>query len=94
MTGGMAFVYDKKNTFEKFANPASIIWQGIETDYWKKFLKDVLNKFRKETNSEIAKKILNNYENELIYFKQICPVEMLDKLDHPITNKAFKKKAS
>ena len=94
MTGGMAFVYDKKNTFEKFANPASIIWQGIETDYWKKFLEDVLNKFRKETNSEIAKKILNNYENELKYFKQICPVEMLDKLDHPITNKAFKKKAS
>ena len=57
-----------------------------------KILEDVLNKFRKETNSEIAKKILNNYENELKYFKQICPVEMLDKLDHPITNKALKKK--
>ena len=94
MTGGMAFVYDIKNTFENFANPASIIWQTIETDYWKNYLKDVLNKFSKETNSKIAKKILDNYEIELKYFKQICPVEMLDKLDHPITNKVYKKKAS
>ena len=23
MTGGMAFIYDEKNVFEKFANPAS-----------------------------------------------------------------------
>ena len=29
MTGGMAFVYDEKNTFENFANPASIIWQEV-----------------------------------------------------------------
>ena len=41
MTGGMAFVYDAKNTFENFVNPASIIWQEVETDYWKKFLKKV-----------------------------------------------------
>ena len=62
MTGGMAFVYDEKNTFEDFANPASIIWQEVETDYWKKFLKDSLNTFVKETNSKIAKKILNDFE--------------------------------
>ena len=94
MTGGMAFVYDEKNTFQNFANPASIIWQEIETDYWKSFLKENLNNFSKETNSKIAKKILNNFENELKYFKQICPIEMLDKLDHPLTNKVYKKKAS
>ena len=27
MTGGMAFIYDEKNEFQNFANPASIIWQ-------------------------------------------------------------------
>ena len=32
MTGGMAFIYDEKNTFENYANPSSIIWQKIETD--------------------------------------------------------------
>ena len=40
MTGGMAFIYDEKNEFENFANPTSIIWQSIETDHWKKFLKE------------------------------------------------------
>ena len=36
MTGGMAFIYDEKNEFENFVNPASIIWQSVETEYWKK----------------------------------------------------------
>ena len=94
MTGGMAFVYDKKDTFENFANPSSIIWQEIETDYWKKFLKEHLNSFFKETNSKIAKKILENFEVELKNFKQICPIEMLDKLDNPITLKPTIKKVS
>ena len=43
MTGGMAFVYDEKNTLKILLNPASIIWQEVETDYWKYFLKDSLN---------------------------------------------------
>ena len=37
MTGGMAFVYDPKDNFQDYANPQSIIWQAVETDYWKDF---------------------------------------------------------
>ena len=48
------------------------------------YLKDNLNNFLKETNSKIAKKILSNYNAELKNFIQVCPVEMLDKLDNPI----------
>ncbi len=94
MTGGMAFVYDEKNNFESFANPNSIIWQEVETDYWKKFLKINLEEFLKETNSKIAEKILLNFEIEQKKFKQICPIEMLDKLDNPITMETNNKKAS
>ncbi len=93
MTGGMAFVYDKKNNFENYVNPGSIIWQGVETDYWKKFLKDNLDQFNKETNSKVAKKILDNYDSELKNFKQICPIEMLDKIKNPISLKPYIKKA-
>ena len=94
MTGGMAFVYDAKDEFENFANPTSIIWQQVETAFWKSFLKDTLNEFLKETNSVVAKKILENFEIELKNFKQICPIEMLDKLDNPITLKSTIKKVS
>ncbi len=48
----------------------------------------------KETNSVIAKKILSNYEKEILNFKQVCPIEMLDKLDNPITLKLEIKKVS
>ncbi|MBD1172281.1 glutamate synthase large subunit [Pelagibacterales bacterium SAG-MED05] len=94
MTGGMAFVYDKKNNFESYVNPSSIIWQSIETEYWKNFLKENIKDFFKETSSLIAKKILENFEMEIKKFKQVCPIEMLDKLDNPITLKSKIKKAS
>ncbi len=94
MTGGMGFVYDEKNNFESYVNPSSIIWQSIETEYWKKFLKENLKDFFKETNSLVTKKILENFEMEIKKFKQVCPIEMLDKLDNPITLKSKIKKAS
>ena len=92
MTGGMAFVYDKENNFENYVNSSSIIWQSVETDYWKDFLKNNIKNFVTETQSSFANKILNDYEKELKYFKQVCPIEMLDKLDNPITLKPTIKK--
>ena len=94
MTGGMAFIYDVEKNFEDYANPSSIIWQPIETEYWKNYLKNSLSEFCKETKSSVAKVILNNFELELKNFKQVCPIEMLDKLDNPITLKSAAKKVS
>ena len=93
MTGGMAFIYDEKNEFENFANPTSIIWQPVETDYWKKFLEESIKDFEYKTSSKKAKKILANFKAELKNFKQVCPIEMLDKLDNPITLRSHSKKA-
>ena len=91
MTGGMAFVYDLKNEFEKYVNPASVVWQIPETDYWKKYLYNLLNIHLIETNSLITKRLVSNFDEELKNFKQVCPIEMLDKLDNPITLKMNKK---
>ena len=84
----------KKNNFENFVNPTSVIWQEIQTEYWKTFVKVNIEKFYKETKSVIAEKILKNFDEELKKFKQVCPIEMLDKLDNPITMESNKKKAS
>ncbi len=89
MTGGMSFVYDPNNKFEKKVNSESVIWQKPETEHWKNFLKNILSEHVKETNSIYAKKILENFDNEIVNFLQICPKEMLDKLDKPITNKKY-----
>ena len=94
MTGGMAFIYDEKNNFENYVNPNSIIWQSVETNFWKKYLNDTLKEFYNETESNIVKKILNNFDKELKNFIQVCPVEMLDKLDNPISIKTLKSKSA
>ena len=90
MTGGMAFVYDKKNVFENHVNPTSVIWQIPETDYWKNHLLEILKEYHLETDSDISEKILKDFSNEIKNFKQICPIEMLDKLKNPITFKNVK----
>ena len=87
MTGGMAFIYDPHQEFENYANPASITWQQPETDYWKNYLKNLISEHFEETQSKIAKKILENFNNELRNFKQVCPKEMLDKLTNPLSTK-------
>ena len=94
MTGGMAFIYDIDKQFENKANPESIIWQNVETDYWKEFLKSLVQKHYLETNSNLSKKILDNFSEEINNFIQVCPKEMLDKLENPITLKPSTKAVS
>ena len=92
MTGGMAFIFDEKKNFENYVNPNSVIWQPVETDFWKKYLNDILKQFYNETNSKIAKRIITEYDRELKNFIQVCPIEMLDKLENPISFKEIKSK--
>tara|TARA_B100001996_G_scaffold347535_1_gene305125 strand:- start:2243 stop:5245 length:3003 start_codon:yes stop_codon:yes gene_type:complete len=94
MTGGIAFIYDPDKKFENYVNPESVIWQVPETDYWKKNLENLIKEFYKETNSQLAKKILNKFSIEIMNFKQVCPIEMLDKLQNPITLKKNKFKSA
>ena len=87
MTGGMAFVYDKKKEFENYVNPNSVVWQEPETDYWVNYLKNLIKEHFKETQSKIAKNIIENFDSEIKRFVQVCPKEMLDKLSNPISIK-------
>jgi len=87
MTGGMAFIYDKKNEFENYVNPNSVVWQIPETDYWKNSLKNLIKEHFKETQSKVAKNLIENFDDELKNFRQVCPKEMLDKLSNPLSLK-------
>ncbi|RPG99966.1 MAG: glutamate synthase large subunit [Candidatus Pelagibacter sp. TMED118] len=94
MTGGMAFVYDEEKEFEKKVNPETVVWQRLETKYWKSYLNNLINQHFVETNSKVSEKIIKNFDQELNNFYQVCPKEMLDKLENPITNKKIKEFAS
>ena len=94
MTGGMAFIYDKSQQFEKKVNPESVVWQNLETDYWKEYLKNLVSEHFKETESQLSKQIIENFDDEVNNFILVCPKEMLDKLKNPITLKKDIKKVS
>jgi len=93
MTGGMAFIYDPDQEFENYVNSSSVTWQIPETDYWKDYLKKLIDEHYKVTQSKIAYKILKNYNDEVGNFKQACPKEMLDKLSNPLSLKTKISKA-
>ena len=88
MTGGMAFIYDKSGQFEKKVNQESVIWQNVETEYWKKFLKNLLTEHFNETGSNLSKKLIEKFNEELNNFVQVCPKEMVNKLENKISLKS------
>jgi len=94
MTGGMAFIYDVNKQFHKKVNPETVVWQTLETEYWINYLKNLVKEHFEQTNSKISKKIIENFKQEVFNFLQVCPKEMLDKLDNPITQKSSVKEVS
>ncbi len=94
MTGGMAFIYDLNNEFEKRVNPETVIWQRLETEYWINYLKKLIIDHYNETESILSKNIIDNFEHEVNNFFQVCPKEMIDKLKNPIIAKSIIKEVS
>ena len=94
MTGGMAFIYDKSGDFENKVNPESVVWQNVETEYWINFLKNLILEHSEETHSKVSKYIVDNFDEELKNFIQVCPKEMLDKIENPISLKSRTKQVS
>jgi glutamate synthase (NADPH/NADH) large chain len=94
MTGGMAFIFDPESKLENLINPNSVTWNKVEVEYWKQYLKNLVQDHAKLTRSKYSQKILYEWDVNINSFIQVCPIEMLDKIEHPITNKISEKKAS
>ena len=88
MTGGMAYIYDEDGQFEKAANPDSIVWQRLSAQHYEDDLKALIAHHARETRSEFAQKLLDEWELERGKFWQIIPKEMLTRLKHPLKDAA------
>ncbi|QJB69848.1 glutamate synthase large subunit [Parasphingorhabdus halotolerans] len=86
MTGGMAFILDVDRNFEKLANPESIIWQRLESDYWEEHLKALVEAHHKTTDSKWSETILRDWDRWRERFWQVCPKEMVSRLEHPLSD--------
>ena len=90
MTGGMAYIYDPQGKAQAMINMESLVTNALGHPHWEAQLKGLIERHEKETNSLIAKRILANWDQEKTNFLQICPVEMLPHLAHPLSDEAVK----
>ncbi|WP_370177777.1 glutamate synthase large subunit [Alteriqipengyuania sp.] len=94
MTGGMAFVFDAEGNFPAMANAGSILWQRVASDHWRERLRQQVERHAQLTDSAFARGLLDRWEESLGRFWQVCPKDMLDKLEHPLTQEPMPAEAA
>ncbi|MCR5227954.1 MAG: glutamate synthase large subunit [Eubacterium sp.] len=73
MSGGVAYVLDVENTLYKNLNKQLVLMEKIEAKNDKEKLLDMIEKHVKYTGSEKGKRILENFDEYVGYFKKIIP---------------------
>ncbi len=84
MTGGMAYIYDADGSTPEKLNMESLVSCAVTVDHWEAELKSLIETHTRETGSVKGHDILQHWDLEKSKFIQVCPIEMLDKLKHPI----------
>ncbi|MDB5538469.1 MAG: glutamate synthase subunit alpha [Devosia sp.] len=84
MTGGMAFVLDLAGRFQGCVNPDSVVVQRLASAHWEEVLKKLVREHAHETGSAFAEGLLRDWERTRGLFWQVCPKEMLGRIDHPL----------
>lgn len=84
-TGGIAFVYDRDETFELRLNSDSLTWQRLRSAYWEDVLRTLVEEHSAETNSRYAAMLLHDWETERDKFWQVVPKEFIKYLPVPLT---------
>ncbi|MGP6086828.1 glutamate synthase large subunit [Antarctobacter jejuensis] len=84
MTGGMAYIYDPEGAAPDMMNMESLVICPVTVTAWEDQLKGLIERHAEETGSRKALDILQNWDLERGNFLQVCPIEMLDKIPHPL----------
>ena len=93
MTGGMAFVYDADANFESRANPQTILWRRLASRHWRDALHALVVEHAQLTGSRFAAALLADWDREALKFWQVCPYEMLERLEHPLDDTPAERRA-
>jgi glutamate synthase (NADPH/NADH) large chain len=84
MTGGVAFVYDPDDRFDIALNAESVVTCRVASDHWAGVLRDLVAEHAAETGSALAAALLRDWDRAVRQFWQVCPKEMLGRLDHAL----------
>ena len=97
MTGGLAWVLDMDEDFERRVNPESVTVSDLDTSEGSEDVRrihELLRRHEEATDSEWAGKILGNWDHFMFYFRAVRPIpsgQQADKRREPrITLKVVK----
>jgi glutamate synthase (NADPH) large chain len=76
MSGGIAFVLDEENRFEKLYNPEMVDLEAVESEENISHLRHLIERHLHWTGSEVAKRVLENWEEMLPKFVKVMPQDL------------------
>ncbi|MVO16529.1 glutamate synthase large subunit [Parasedimentitalea huanghaiensis] len=85
MTGGMAYLYDPEGKADTMLNMETLVTNPVTVAHWEDQLKGLIERHLEETGSRKAADILQHWDTEKKNFLQVCPIEMLVHLPHPLS---------
>ena len=94
MSGGIAYVWNYNENFDYFCNMDSVELSLIEDSVSNKELKDLVRKHYMYTRSELAHKMLDNWNKYVEQFIQVVPIEYIKVLQEEKMKKLQEKVAA
>jgi glutamate synthase domain-containing protein 3 len=76
MSGGVAFVLDEEDRFEKLYNPEMVSLEAVELEENMAILRRLVERHLELTGSDTAKRILENWEAMLPKFVKVMPNDL------------------
>ena len=80
MTGGIAFILDKKNDLDLRINQEIVEVHPLTATNQEQFLKDLIFEYHQKTKSPLAQKILSDWSSWKELFKAVVPPSEKSKL--------------
>ncbi len=88
MTGGLAFVYDPEELLPDRINTDGVVYRKLESAHWENHCRDLIERHAQATQSAFARKLVAEWEAEVGHIWQVCPIEMMNRLEHPLSDLA------
>ena len=93
MTGGMAFVHDPEDLLPRRVNGETVVASRLASAHWEAVAKALIAAHARETESALAARLLREWDVEAGRIWQLCPREMVDRLEHPLDDDAWRASA-
>ncbi len=87
-TGGMAFVHDPDDTFERRVNTESLLWSRLGSAHWEGVLRGLVARHVAETGSPLGARLLNDWAEARTRFWHVVPKDFARYLPVPMQDAA------